>query len=65
MVATMLVEDAPRIESRPVPHNALHAPAPSYTPAAPGALDEEEVPLRTVSPRGEHVANWLGQTLLE
>jgi hypothetical protein len=59
------VEDPPRIESEPVPHNALHVPAPSHTPAAPGAPDKEEVPLRTVSPRGEHAAEWLSRTLLE
>ena len=60
-----LVEDAPRIESRPVPYNALHAPAPSHTLAASGAPDEEVVHLRIVFPRGKHVADRLGQMLLE
>ena len=50
---TSLVEDAPCTESEPVPQNALHAPTLSHTPAAPGAPDEEEVPLRT-SPRAEN-----------
>jgi len=52
-VTTLLVEDAPRTESTPVPHNALHAPAPSHTPAA--VPDEEEVPLQTV-PRAENTS---------
>src|SRR5260221_2071493 len=64
-VTTMLVEDAPRIESRPVPHNALHAPAHCHTPAAPGAPDEEEGCLRIVCPCGEPITNRLGRTLLE
>src|SRR5260221_13204809 len=64
-VTTMLVEDAPRIESRPVPQNALHAHVHSHTPVAPGALDEEEVPLRIVSPCGEPITNRLGWMLLE
>src|SRR5712691_4846745 len=64
-VTTTLVEDAPRIESRPVPHNALHAPALSHTPAAPGALGEEDACLRIVSPHGEPVTDRLGRTLLE
>src|SRR5260221_7988072 len=64
-VTTMLVEDAPCIESRPIPHNVLHAPAHSHTLAAPGAPDEEEGCLRIVSPRGEPITNRLGWTLLE
>src|SRR5712691_2736080 len=61
-VTTQLVGDAPHSESTPVPHNALHAPAPSYTPAALGAPDEED---RIVSPRGELVTDRIGWTLLE
>jgi hypothetical protein len=63
-VTTTLVEDAPHIESRPVPHNVLHAPV-SHTPAAPGAPDEEEACLRIVSSRGEPITDKLGQMLLE
>jgi len=44
-VTTMLMEDAPCIESRPVPHNVLHMPIPSHTPAALGAPDEEDAHL--------------------
>ena len=64
-VTTLLVEDAPCTDSMPVPHNALHAPASSHTPAALGAPDEEGVPLRTLSPHGEHAAEWPSATLLE
>ena len=64
-VITPRVEDAPCTESRPVPHNALHAPAHSHTLAAPRAPDEEEVPLQTLSLRGEHAAKWLSWMLLE
>jgi len=45
--------------------NASHAPPPCHTPAALGAPDEEEVPLRTTPPRGEHAAERLSRTLLE
>jgi len=65
LVTTQLVGDAPLIESTPVPHNALHAHTLSHTLAAPGAPDEEEACLRTLSPRGEHAAKWLSRTLLE
>jgi len=44
-VTTLCMEDTPCTESRPVPHNALHVPAHSHTLVAPGAPDEEEVPL--------------------
>ena len=64
-VTTTLVEDAPHIESQPVHYHALHALTPSHTPVSRGPPDEEEVPPRNVSPRGEHVANTLGRTLLE
>ena len=60
---TSLVEDAPCTKSEPVPHNAQHAPAHSHTPAAPGAPDEEEGYLRTLSPCGEHAAEWLSLVL--
>ena len=63
-VTTLLVEDAPRMESMPVPHNTLHAPAPSHTLAAPGVLDEEEVPLQTV-PHAENTSPTRCRTLLE
>ena len=64
-VITLRVEDTPCTESRPVPHNALHTPPHSHTLAALGAPDEEEVPLQTLSPCGEHAAEWLSRTLLE
>jgi len=65
VVITILMEDAPRIESRPIPHNALHMPAPSHTPAALGAPDEEVVHLQIISPHGELVIDRTGWMLLE
>jgi hypothetical protein len=53
-VTTLLVDDAPRTESTPVPHNVLHAPAPSHTSAAPGAPDEK-YPSKP-SPRAENTS---------
>jgi len=47
------VDITPRVESTPFHHNALHAPAASHIPASLGALDEEEEPLRIVTPRRE------------
>jgi len=59
------VDIAPRVESTPAPHNALHAPAASHIPASVGAPDEEEDPLRTVTPHGECAAERQNQMLLE
>ena len=39
---TTLVVDAPHVESRPIPYNALHVCVHSHTPATLGAPDEEE-----------------------
>jgi len=36
------VDIPPRVEPTPAPHNALHAPTATRTPASLGALDEEE-----------------------
>ena len=58
-VTMMLVEDTPHIESQPIHYHAL---APSHTLVSRGPLNEEEVSLQNVSPRGEHIANMLGQT---
>jgi len=45
LVTMQLVGDAPLIKSMPIPYNVLHMPIHSHTLAAPGAPDEEEVPL--------------------
>ena len=63
--ATLEEEDAPCSKAQPIPHHVQHAHIIMDTPAAPGAPDEEEDCLPTVSPCGEHHTPKLGQTLLE
>ena len=41
-VTTLPVEDPPRTDTKPIPHNTLHAHAHSHTPVSPRALNEEE-----------------------
>jgi hypothetical protein len=64
-VATPHMEDVARTKSQPIPHNALHMHAHSYTLVPQEAPDEEEVTLRNVHPRRQHVAQESGQMLVE
>jgi len=59
------VDIAPCVEPTPAPHNALHAPAATRTPASLGAPDEEEDHLQTVTLRGEHAVERQNQMLPE
>ena len=59
------VDIAPHVESPPLCHNALHAHAPSHTPASSGALDEEAEPLRIITPCRERTIERQNRMLLE